>query len=39
MAELDGDVAGLMDKLQRLQFRRQYLVRLLTVAQEYDELR
>jgi len=39
MAELDGDVAGLIDKLQKLQFRRQYLVRLLTVAQEYDELR
>jgi hypothetical protein len=39
MAELDTEIAVLLEKVDKLQFQRQYLCRLLGVATEYYELR
>ncbi len=39
MAELDTEIEGLLEKVDKLQFQRQYLSRLLGVATEYYELR
>src|SRR5215469_642358 len=39
MMELDSEIAGYLEKVDKLQLQRNYLSRLLSVAQEYYELK